>query len=68
MGKKDPQQMTTGEVAKMARKAGVEDTGEMNKQQMIDAMREQMPSSKGQRPQGEMGMESGQQKNMPGNR
>lgn len=38
MPKKDPRQMKTGEVAKMARKAGIQDTGNMNKQQMVQAM------------------------------
>jgi hypothetical protein len=36
--KKDPRQMKTGEVAKMAKKAGIQDTGHMNKQQMLQAM------------------------------
>jgi hypothetical protein len=38
MPKKDPRQMKTGEVAKVARKAGIQDTGNMNKQQMVQAM------------------------------
>jgi hypothetical protein len=38
MPSKDPRQMKTGEVAKMARKAGIQDTGHMNKEQMVQAM------------------------------
>jgi hypothetical protein len=38
MAGKDPRQMTTGEVAKMARKAGIQDIEHMNKNQMLQAM------------------------------
>lgn len=38
MGGKDPRQMKTAEVAKMARKKGVQDIEHMNKSQMIEAM------------------------------
>lgn len=38
MAQKDPQQMTTGEVAQMARKAGIKGVEDMNKQQMLQAM------------------------------
>jgi hypothetical protein len=45
MPSKDPRQMKTGEVAKMARKAGIQDTGSMNKQQMLQAMEKGKPGT-----------------------
>jgi hypothetical protein len=50
MPSKDPRQMKTGEVAKMARKAGIQDTGNMNKEQMVQAM-EKGPSRTSQQSQ-----------------
>jgi len=41
MAGKDPRQMKTAEVAKMARKKGVQDIEHMNKSQMIEAMSQQ---------------------------
>ncbi len=38
MGAKDPHQMTTGEVAQQARRAGVKGVENMNKEQMLRAM------------------------------
>jgi hypothetical protein len=38
MPEKDPRQMKTAEVAKMARKAGIQDIEHMNKSQMLQAM------------------------------
>ncbi len=38
MAGKDPRQMKTAEVAKMARKQGVQDIEHKNKSQMLDAM------------------------------
>jgi hypothetical protein len=51
MPNKDPRQMKTGEVAKMARKAGIQDTGRMNKEQMVQAM-EKGPSGTSRPAQG----------------
>lgn len=38
MKQQDLSKMKTGEVAKLARKAGIQDIGSMNKQQMIQAL------------------------------
>jgi hypothetical protein len=47
MAGKDPRQMKTAEVAKMARKKGIQDIEHMNKSQMLEAMG-QSQSGRGQ--------------------
>lgn len=45
MPNEDLNQMTTGEVAKRAKQAGVQNTEGMNKQQMIEAMGGKQPKA-----------------------
>ena len=74
MGQKDPRQMTTGEVAKMARKAGIKNADQMNKDQLIQAMNQSPPEpsqpgrggGKGDTPAPKKSNPS-QWKNIPGN-
>jgi len=71
---KDPRQMTTGEVARQARKAGIEGVEKMNKDQMLRAMGQQGPDSaqsghgggQGDRP-APRGSKPQDWKNIPGN-
>jgi hypothetical protein len=74
MPEKDVRQMTTGEVAQKAKKAGIQGVEQMNKEQMIQAMGQSPPQSarsgqsggKGDRPPPK-GSDPRQWKNMPGN-
>lgn len=74
MPQKDPRQMTTGEVAKMARKAGIKNVDQMNKDQLLQAMNQSQPDppqpghggGKGDTP-APKGSNPSQWKNIPGN-
>jgi hypothetical protein len=73
MGDRNPRQMTTGEVAKQARKAGIKDIEHMNKEQMLQAMGQQPQESRpgqgggrGDRP-APAGSDPKQWKDVPGN-
>jgi hypothetical protein len=74
MGEKDPRQMTTGEVAEMARRAGVKGVEQMNKEEMLRAMGKGAPKSaqpgqgggRGDRP-APPGTKPQDWKNIPGN-
>jgi hypothetical protein len=46
MGQQDMSQMKTGELAQRARKAGVRNVDQMNKEEMIRAMGGEIPRSK----------------------
>lgn len=74
MAQKEPQEMTTREVAEQARRAGVKNPERMNKQQMLQAMGVKPPESElpgrdggpGDTPP-PPGSDPKQWKNLPGN-